>query len=362
MADTPVEVDVNTENLDDFTALFEGKAKQAGAEPKVEEEVEVDHSVEDDEPVDDDADAADADAEDEPSDAEDESGEDTDGEDEGEKDEDEDDDILAKKPKPKQTAKERIAELTAARRSAERALEDERRGREDLERRLRELEEGRQPKNEPKPDRNTIVTKQDDAAGKPRPDDAYEDGTPVYPLGEYDEQYLSDLTDFRFDQRMKEVDERRAAEAAQSERQAADQQLASKWEGKLSEVEKELPDLRQTIAPLQTEFASLDPNYGMYLAQTIMTMDAGPEVLYYLANNVDEAREIVAAGPQGATLKLGKLEARIQGALAKKAAKPVRQTKAPKPAPVTTRGVGTRGSVRADTDNLDAFEKEFFKR
>lgn len=355
-AETPVEVDVNTDNLDDFDLLFSGKAKQAGAEePKVDEVV-----VDEDEPVEDDTDATeDEPVEDEPSDT-DESGEEED-EPKDEDAEDEDDDIFKPKPKSKQTAKERIAELTAARRSAERAAEDAARRAEDLERRLRALEESRNSPKEDDPNRNPQPRRTEADPNAPRFDDVYEDGSPVYPLGEFDPQYVADMTDYRFEQRMKQVDAQRAQEAEQKAREAEDAKLAQAWEGKLTKAEEELPDLRPTIKVLDAEFGGLDPNYGMYLAQTIMSMDAGPEVLYYLANNVDEARKIVASGPQGATLALGRLEAKVQSALAKKAAKPVRTTKASKP-PVTTRGNGTRGSVRGDTDNLDAFEKEFFKK
>lgn len=357
-AETPVEVDVNTDNLDDFELLFAGKAKQADAPAATTTDEEVDNDT----PVDDDTDATDDEpVEDEPSDPE-ESGEEDDGEPKDEEAEDEeDDDIFKPKPKSKQTAKERIAELTAARRGAERELEAERTARADLERRLRALEESRKSPSEDDPNRNPQPRRKEADPNAPRFDDVFEDGSPVYPLGEFDPQYVADMTDYRFEQRMKQVDAQRAQEAEQQARQAEDAKLAQAWEGKLTKAEEELPDLRPTIKVLDAEFGSLDPNYGMYLAQTIMSMDAGPEVLYYLANNVDEARDIVAAGPQGATLKLGKLEAKIQSALAKKAAKPVRTTKAAKP-PVTTRGTGSRGATRGDTDNLDAFEKEFFKR
>jgi 3-phosphoglycerate kinase len=88
-----------------------------------------------------------------------------------------------------------------------------------------------------------------------------------------------------------------------------------------------------------------------------MGLDAGPEVLYHLANHLDEAQAIVSKGPLGAAIALGRLEARF--AKGQEQPKP-RVSAAPKPAPSTARGVAVGGEVKGDTDDLDAFSASFF--
>jgi hypothetical protein len=252
------------------------------------------------------------------------------------------------KPKPKKnTAKERIDELTAEK-YAERRRADE------LERRLAALEaERREPEPKPAPQVQT--------ADAPDPDAVDKDGNLLYPLGEFDPRYNADMTRYHVQKDLAEARQQMQAEAQAAKQAEADRALAMAWETKLNKSTEEIPDLRETIKSLDTHFADLEPQYGVYLAQTIMGLDMGPEVLYYLANNPDEADKIVASGPTGATLAIGRLEARIQNALAKKATPPVRNTAAPKP-PANTRGTGARLTVRADTDYLNAFEKLFFKK
>jgi hypothetical protein len=53
---------------------------------------------------------------------------------------------------------------------------------------------------------------------------------------------------------------------------------------------------REKAVELEDTFRDLDPSYGKYLATTIMSLDYGPHVLDYLADNPDEARNIVASG------------------------------------------------------------------
>lgn len=336
MADTPVEVDVNTDDLDQFNLLLQGKAAPKAA------------TTADPEPTDEDVPVDDADElEQETDDQETEEAPDGDADDTDEEVEDEPEDILKPKPK-KNTAKDRIDELTAEK-YAERRRADE------LERRLAAMEAKlREP--EPK------TTQQDNASvDAPDPDAVDKDGNLLYPLGEFDPKYAAALTKHLVQQDLAEGRRQMQLEAQAARQQEADRALAESWETKLTKSTEEIPDLRETIKSLDAHFENLDPQYGVYLAQTIMGLDMGPEVLYYLANNPDEADKIVASGPTGATLAIGRLEARIQNALAKKATPPVRNTAAPKP-PANTRGTGARMTVRADTDDLDAFEKQFFKK
>jgi hypothetical protein len=334
MADVP-NVDVNTDNLDEFELLLSGKATAIEAEAEA-EEVE-DEAVEDD--LADDSGATDDEAE--PSDE-------TDGSEDEDGEEDEEEIVLKPKPK-KQTVQERIDELTAARRQAERESAE-------LRRRLEAVEQ-KKPEDKPEVRRPTITIDPD----SPTPDDRDANGELLYPLGEFDPSFVADLTKYTIRRENEAYKEELRQQAKQRDEEAQAAKLTDAWEEKLAKSEEELEDLRPTIATLDEEFRDLEPQYGTYLAQTIMSMDYGPEVLYYLANNVSEARKIVAAGPMGATLALGKVEARIQSALSKPAAIPPRRTQAPKP-PVSTRGNIGKTGVAPDTDNLDDFEKLLFKR
>jgi len=91
-------------------------------------------------------------------------------------------------------------------------------------------------------------------------------------------------------------------------------------------------------------------------------MDKGPDVLYYLSNHPEEANSIVNSGAQKATLALGRIESRFLKS-EQDAPKP-KLTKAPAPPPRGAQARGTNGAyiaVAPDTDDLDAFEQEFFK-
>lgn len=325
MADMPT-VDVNTDNLDDFEALLSGKAEVAQEvtpdDDSVEtvkeaEEVEVEPTGEDetDEPE-----AEDVPETDEP------------------------------QPKKKPSAQERINELTAEKYAEKRRAEEAIKAAYDLERRLAALEA--KGKEAPKQETATNVA--------PDPDDVDDKGNLKFPLGEFDPLYVSALADYRFEQKMSAFEQRHAEEAAKAQQEKAQQEAAAAWQTKLQKSSEGIEDLIPTIQILDTEFGDLEPQFGTQLANTIMSMDYGPEVLYYLAHNIDEARKVVAAGPIGSTLALGKIEARIESALNKKATQPVR-TQAPTP-PVTTRGNSGRLSIAPDTDDLDAFESLLYNR
>ena len=317
---------ISPDNLDDFESLFVGKAT---AVPHVTDEPEL--------PLDD---VKEDNPEDEPLAPE---GDDTpeDVEDSDEKPDD--------KPKKKSTAQERFNELTAARRAAEREAEAERRARELLEQRLAEIE-AKLPKA-PEP---ANVTPQ--AAGEPSPDDVNEDGEPKYPLGEYDPKFIRDLTRYESNRILEEKEARAAQEAAQRQADTAKAALQEQWLGKIEAIQDTIPDIREQADKLDTAFAGIEPTYGEYLANTIMQMDHGPEVLYYLANNLDEARVIAAAGPLKATLALGEIHSQFKS----KPKPEPKVTNAPEPPPIRARGTSGKFMVSGDTDDLNAFESVFY--
>lgn len=253
------------------------------------------------------------------------------------------------KVKRKKSAGERIRELTAARREAERREADLRVEME----RLRS--EAKTEDTKPKAAEVSAPLAED----APNPDSVLEDGTQQYPLGEFDPRYIRDLTRYT----IRVENEAAKAELAKAEEAkhmlTAERELISQWSVKLDAAKEAIPDLEEKAAEIEDTFRDIQPDYGKYLASTIMSMEKGPEVLHYLATNIGEAKKIVASGPTAATLALGRIEARFDSKTVS-SEKP-RTSKAPTPPP-TNRGHGGKFSVAPDTDDLDAFETQFFNR
>jgi hypothetical protein len=258
-------------------------------------------------------------------------------------DESEDEPEEPKKPNRK-PAKERIQELIAEKYELERkAIEADRRALE-AERKLNA------PKEESK-----VEAKPDTSA--PDPDAKDEKGEAKYPLGEFDPAYIRALTRYTIDKEQAEYQQ--AAETRRQEEavQQARAQAQTVWAGRLDEAEKDIPDVKEKIVSLSHLFADVEPQYGQYLVDVVQTLENGPHVLAYLADNPKEAQTIVKSGPTGATISLGRLDAR----LAKIAKEPTKVTQAPPAPKQVPRGTG-KAAMRADIDDLDAFEKMFFKK
>ena len=167
---------------------------------------------------------------------------------------------------------------------------------------------------------------------------------------------------------MLEVERGKAnAEAQEAQRRYTAQQeqqtRVTSWNGKLQEAVKEYPDLLEKGQALLSNFNNLDQGYQGYLTNVLMDMDHGPDVLYYLSNHPQEAFDIVNSGATKATLALGRIAARFDKG-EQETAKP-KVSKAPVPPPRNAQARGTNGAfiaVAPDTDDLDAFSAEFFKR
>lgn len=321
---TPVDIE---DNLDDFSNTFFGKP-----EPVKEEAVQEEEVVEDEEEIVEDSGEVDPPAPEE--------------EDELEEEEPEEDPQPKKK---KNSFQERINELTAKAREAERREQE-------LLARLEAIEAGRS-KEEKKPELKDILP--EDA---PSPDAVNEDGEPLYPLGEFDPKFIRDLTRFTIRQEKEAQEAEEAKVREQREIEAAREQLHAQWTAKLENVTETIaPDYKEKVVVLDDTFRDIEPAYGEYLITTIMSSEVGPEILYYLSNNIGEARKIVASGPSAATLALGRLEAKfIKSDEDKGNTKKV--SKAPEPPLNLSRGAQGKFTVRPDTDDLDAFEREFFKK
>jgi hypothetical protein len=336
-SNTPVDI---SDNLDEFENLFFEREAEEPADT-VEEEVvekEVDEIEDDTLATEEDEDA--------------ESDEDEDEED-GEEEEEEPE----PEPQPKKnrkSAKERIEELVAKNREAERREAELIRRLESLEARSKEV---KSEEEAPKALREQLP------AEAPNPDALGEDGEPLYALGEFDPKYIRDLTKFTIEQETKAAREAAEREAAQREVEESRKEIETAWVEKLEKAEAEMPDIRENLRNMTETFSHVEPAYGEYLAMTIMSSEYGPHIMYYLSQNIGEAQKIVASGPAAATLALGRLEAKF-ASVPKEREEPKRNTKrmskAAEPPEGRTRGHGGKFSTAPDTDDLDAFEREFF--
>ncbi len=259
---------------------------------------------------------------------------------------------VVEKPK-KKTAQERISEVIGERNEArERASA--------LEARIAAIEAGKaKPVEAPAP---TVVTDN----GAPDPDATNEDGSLKYPLGEYDSAFLRDNARYILKSE-KEAFDREQAETAQQEAEiAARTELQKSWEAKVQSAEAtdDMADIREVGMQLVENFADLEPAYGDYLANTIMDLENGPEVFYYLANNVTEARKIANLGPVKATIALGGLDARIGVSKApqENGTQKTRMTQAPEPPKTVNRGTNGKFDTPDDTDDLAAFEAKLYRK
>ncbi len=330
--DTPETVDVNTDDLDAFSLLMSGQAKPAEST-----KTDSNEDIEDD-------DTLAPEAEDEVE------AEDTDDEPEV----DETDDEPEPEPKPekkKSRFQERIDELTADKRA-------EREAREALQKQLDEFKAKFDALNPPAEEKAA-------APVGPHFTDVNDDGSEKYPLGEYDPMYVRDLARLEAKQAFEDMQADRAKDAEAKEAAEVEAKIVTEWQAKLPDAREKYEEYDSSVENLTDAFRDLDPAYGNYLASTIMTMEFGPDVLYYLANNLTEAKKIASSGPTAATIALGRLEALFALDAEKDDEPEVKQPKvsnAPKPAPILNKGTVSNKGVRADTDDLEAFEAMFFKK
>jgi hypothetical protein len=268
-----------------------------------------------------------------------------------ESDDDPNEEPEEEKPVKKKTFQDRINEVLEGRRKANEELES-------FKARYAELEAKVAQVAEPK----TTVREQEQGTSPPKIDATDESGELVYPLGEYDPKFLEDMTSYQVEKRFSELEARQREAAEISQREAVLIQLQNEWNQKVETVKAELPDIQEKSKDLELALSALevDPQTAEYVASTIMTLGNGPEVLYYLATNLDEAAEVFTSNRVAATLMLGAIDADVRRTKARPTKAKV--SSAPEPPKALARGVGTVQEVPDDTDDLKAFEKKFFRR
>lgn len=290
MADSQTEVEnVETPSLDDFEKDFFNPT------PAV-EVVDADEAAETEDTET--PSATDGETVEEESDEVEETSEDGDDTPADETDDTEVEEVDEPKKTRRKPARERINELTREKR--------------DLERRLAALEAAAIVRKEMSEEKPTPEPKSIETKATPSPDAVDDKGEPLYPLGEFDPHFIQALTAHYAEQAFAEKAKLEEEKARIAEAQKAEDALEAEWQERVKTSIERLPDLPEKVQELETTFRDLDPNYGNFLASTIMSLDNGPDVLDYLADNIEEAQNIVKMGATRAIVALGRLDARFE--------------------------------------------------
>jgi len=142
-------------------------------------------------------------------------------------------------------------------------------------------------------------------------------GKPTFSQYNDVEAYTEALTDWKLDQKL-----------AVREQQSHGQSVIQQYNSRVEKVLEKHPDFREVLAEAN------DVQTAPEITQVILESDVGPEMAYFLANNVAEVERINALPPYKRLIALGKLEAKF-GAEPVEKSKPV--SKAPTP-PTTVKG------------------------
>jgi hypothetical protein len=219
--------------------------------------------------------------------------------------------------KARKSAQDRIDELTAARRQAERDAEY-----------WREQAMRSAPKAEPTPE---------PAQGDGKPDPEKFEG------GVYDPLYVEALTDWKAEQAVSRlIGQRDSQTRLQTALQTFDQR-----------VKEQYPDGEPAGITALRNLPG--PQFPTSIFDLLTASEQGPKVAEHLGSNLSEFQRLSALPPhlQGAEF------ARLEGRLATPPASPAKTaTDAPEPAP-TVRGAGGRFKVSADTNDFSAFERQY---
>jgi hypothetical protein len=218
----------------------------------------------------------------------------------------------AKTGKQNPKLEKRFSEITKQREAAREEAKREREARESLEAKVAELERRGQPQQrvetldeEPKPEQFN---------------DAFE--------------YARALAEYSAEQALKNRDRVELEKKYQAEHD----KLIEVWNDRLETTKKELPDYQDMIE-------SSDVMVSDQVRDALLESDAGPRILYHLAENPDYAEKLSKMTVISALREIGKLEARFE----KTETKPVVRSKAPAPInPLRATGGSMDTSVGSD--------------
>lgn len=245
------------------------------------------------------------------------------------------------KPRSKKSVQARIAELTKARRAEQRGREAERAENDRLRARVAQLEGSGEKKD---------LT---DAAPKSK---ANSDGRPdatKYEFGQLDEQFISDLADWKVDQRLASKE---AEAEARKGKAAQDAEIAEQETQAMSLLETGLEKFGEEFDTLVIKGAQNgDWALSDTLGKLVGASEYGADIALHLARDPKEALKVYRLPPMEQAAYFGRMEARFSSSGDVKPKK-VQAPKAPPPPETKVRGAGGKFSVSADTTDFAAFE------
>lgn len=244
----------------------------------------------------------------------------------------EDDEQPKQKKRHKKTAAERVEEIrsaTAQLRQAERDLQA-------LQERMVESS-------------NRVLTKdrddtKKDSSDRPKPED--------FEFGEVDSRYIAALVSHETKQALRAERERSETER----RQQAEERKAAESNERLKEFldagSEKFDDFDEVVldSARNGEWPMSDT-----IGELAVASEHGYDVLYHLATNPKEARQVFGKSPLEQAAYFGRLEAKFSASSAAKPDKGVKTSKAPPPVK-TARGANGKFQASPDTTDFKAFE------
>ena len=183
--------------------------------------------------------------------------------------------------------------------------------------------------NQSKEETEPVETNHSDS-GKPNPDDFdnYED-------------YLEANIEFRMEQRLKSLEEKKSKEAEKSTFQKKTEDFGKK----LNTFREQTPDFEEVMEEVE------DIQVSKATEQLILESENGPELMYELAKSPEDLERISSLPPLMAAKEIGKIEARLQ----KPATNKTKTTRAPRPLS-TVRG---NAKVTKDLSDPNLSQREY---
>lgn len=236
------------------------------------------------------------------------------------------------KPHKGKSVQERMNEITAARREAERERDEA----------LRKLAEA-----SPKPEVAKPAVETPSAEADLEPDPT------AFEYGEADPKFTLEMAKWGARQEFKALRESEAIKAQVAE-------TSEKWDRMGSEAVEKYPDFKEKV--LDTA-KTVEWPCSPIVGEGILNSEVGTDIAYHLATNVDEAKAIYAMNPLEQARAFGRLEAKFIGGTSKAAAPtPKITTDAPKPPENRARGGGGKYAVDDDTNDFSAFEAKHSRK
>jgi hypothetical protein len=242
-----------------------------------------------------------------------------------------------KKP-AKKTVDDRIAEITAKRRQAEREAAESAKKVSDLEARLAALESKRASDSD-QLTQPAEGAKQDPSAPDPS----------KFEYGEVDPRYVAALARYEAKQELAE-ERRKNDEARQADAAArAEQEIAQKLDLQIRRGLEKHDDFETALAALD----DIGTPITAEAAQLLVESEYGADLLYYFGKNLAEAEEVAKKSPIEQARHIGKLEARFSAEADKATDKKPEAKVSKAPTPPETRVRGSNGQFRVSPDTTD---------